>query len=354
MYSTRGHENYQWGDVNSEVLANAQFIHMPKQRFQYLGIDLDWEGSASLWMDEGFPEPTITIITPTSNHSKFFYELEHPVTIPRYWGSQHINFKPYLYFKDVKLGLTLAMEGDLSYSGTSMNNPFYRNLEQNTIKTENGEVSSKWKVHWADKRYALEYLAEFAVFPTRKRYQTSFEDSDSREVTLFNSTRAYAYEYVHQFDEYNSFHEAVASNALENWLKLSQIEKDHPLMEKEAHAVAKAVSRWVWMRRKDRWMKRFTWDIGALGFEALDKSTLSEEELKFEIHNRKSMGARYANEKRRRNTESKIHSACEELVRNNQKVTRKNISEMTQLSLKTLNNYKETIKHFKHKSIQTQ
>ncbi len=52
MYSDNGHVNYKYGSASSELFETAQFIHLPKHVFQYIDIDLDWERSASLWMDE--------------------------------------------------------------------------------------------------------------------------------------------------------------------------------------------------------------------------------------------------------------------------------------------------------------
>lgn len=347
MYSNNKHEKYAYGSNCVDMWTEAQFIHLPRHVFRYIGIDLDWEGSASIWMDEGFPEPTITIISPETSHSKLFYELTTPVTLPLGNFAGRANLKPYNYFKSVKAGLTLAMGGDPGYSGRTMNNPFYKNPRKEIIVTEDGIVERKWKVHWADRTYDLDYLAEFAKpVPKDFKHDGLFDDV-GREKTMFHLTRHDAYRAVHGCANQEQFAERVLFIATEHWQVLRQVEKDHPLEEREAVNVANSVSKYVWLHRNDEWMKRFKWNLGALQYHPIDRDDASVDDIKQEIVRRQSAGAKHTHSVRTSNTEERIRLACEELKAANMKVTRKNIALKAGLGVSSMSKYKDIIKEYK-------
>lgn len=343
MFSEYKHEAYHYGEASSENLTKAQFIHLPKEKFQYIGIDLDWPGSASLWMNEGYPKPTITIISPKTSHSKYFYELTYPVNLPSNWMNEKKCLKQYSFYRDVKAGLTRAMGGDKGYSGTSMNNPFYRNALKEVIHTENGQIEHVWKVHWSDKTYTLGYLSEFIKRQKHDYRHDSCVDVTSRAITMFHLTRVDAYKMIHSQASYEEFYDSVVAAAKSHWMYLRTITKDHPLEEAEAENIAYSVTNWVWAHQGSPWLKKFGWNLGALNFSSINREEMTPEQVKQEVLTRQSFGAKYVHEKRRRETESKISRACSELMNGNEKLTLKNISKNTNLSMKTLNRYKEYI-----------
>lgn len=347
MQSKNKHEKYTYGINDIETWSTAQFIHLPQNVFRYIGIDLDWEGSASIWMDEGFPEPTITIISPETSHSKYFYELKTPVTLPHEKFIGRANLKPYNYLKYVKKGLTLAMGGDMGYSGCTMNNPFYKNPRGEVIITEDGIVERKWKVHWADCTYDLDYIAEFAKpIPRIFKHDDLFTDI-GREKTMFHLTRHDAYRAVHACTSREQFSEKVMCIAKEHWQVLRLVEKDHPLEEREAVNVANSVSKYVWLHQHDSWMKKFKWNLGALQYTPIDRSDTTDDDVKQEIARRQSAGAKHTHKVRTEKTEERIRIACEELQSENMKVTRKNISLRTGIGISSMAKYKDIIKHYK-------
>lgn len=347
MNSKNKHEKYTYAINDVDTWSEAQFIHLPKNELRYIGIDLDWEGSASVWIDEGFPEPTITIISPETSHSKLFYELATPVTLPFGNFAGRANLKPYHYFKSVKAGLTLAMGGDPGYSGGTMNNPFYKNPRKEILVTEDGIVERKWKVHWADRTYDLDYLAEFAKPVPRDFKHDGLFDDAGRALTMFHLTRTDAYRAVHGCVTQGQFAEKVLSIAMDHWLVLRQIAKDHPLEEREAVNVANSVTKYVWLHRNDEWLKRFKWNVGALQYYPIDKGDVPADDIKQEIARRQSAGAKHTHSVRTEKTEERIRIACEKLKSANTKVTRKSIALKTGLGVSTMSKYKDIIKEYK-------
>lgn len=348
MYSQNKHEAYQYGERSSDILKHAHFIHLPKNKFQYIGIDLDWEGSASLWMDEGYPEPTITIVTCESGHSKYFYELKVPVTLPLIIGYSSINIVPYKYYKHVKHGLDKAFGGDSAYSGGTMNNPFLKIKSPKYSEIFDGAFQSKWIVHWSDKTYDLNYLSEFTKNTPRDYRKDTTIDITNRHDAMFHLTRLDTYKIAkvcHTFEELLS---KVISIALNHWDELRLIQKDHPLEETEAHSVARSVTKWVWPRKDEPWLKRFTWDLGKLGFDKIDYDNLSKEEVALEISDRQRKGASYTHQKRRSETETMIRNTCERFSTTGMKLTLVNISKESGVSTSTLSRYKKLIDEYKN------
>lgn len=353
MYSDNMHTNYKYGDRSTEILEKAMFLHLPKHKFQYVAIDLDWECSASLWMEEGYPQPTITIISPRTSHSKYLYELASPVTLPLNSTNRHVNLKPYKYFKAVKAGLDLAMGGDRSYSGSTVNNPFYKNPSNSIIVTEDGIVQNRWKVHWADVAYDLNYLQEFARPVRRSFTRSELYDVDSREKTMFNLTRIDACKNVNKFDDFHKFTEFVHDAAINHWQVLRLEEKSHPLEESEAKSVANSISKWLWNNKNAKWLEKFHWNVGALQLPSIDYYSMSKEDIESEMKRRRSLGAKHTHQIRRDATASRISEACERLVEKREKLTRINISKESGVGASTLSSYKSIINNYKSKTINT-
>ena len=57
------------------IIEKAAYIELPSHRRHYLSFDLDYECAANVWMDEGLPEPTITIVNNENSHATLHYEL---------------------------------------------------------------------------------------------------------------------------------------------------------------------------------------------------------------------------------------------------------------------------------------
>jgi hypothetical protein len=343
MYSKSKDKSYVYGILDAHLLKEARWIHLPKNEIRYLGIDLDWKGSASIWRDEGYPEPTITIISPDSCHSKYFYELSTPVLRPPEWSSSTVALRPLSYFKHVKAGLSLAMGGDMGYSGSTMNNPFYRNLAGRMLQTDDGFVEDRCKVFWSDKTYPLDYLSEFAK-PVPRQYRSRIDqDQSSRALTLFHRTRIDAYRNVHHFNSFEDFRNETRRIAWKHWDELRMINKDHPVEEKEAENAATSVAKWVWLRREEPWLKRFQWRLGALGLAPIRKDDQTQEEIEIEQKRRQSLGAKHTHEMRKAATEARLKEAIEKLKQNRIKITITNLATVAMMSESTVKRYIKSI-----------
>lgn len=351
MYSDNMHDAYQYGERSAQILNKAHFLHLPKNKFQYIGIDLDWEGSASLWMDEGYPEPTITIVTSKSGHSKYFYELKVPVTLPLNLNQKNINTKPFKYYSHVKRGLTEAFGGDYAYSGKTMNNPFLNIIHKQRSYIFDGVNQTKWVVHWADKTYDLDYLSEYTKSTAKDYSKKLYYDIEKRHNTMFHLTRLESYKLARKCESFEIFLFKLTEAALSYWSELRLIQKDHPLEESEAYDIARSVAKWSWLRRNEPWLRRFTWDLGKLGFEQIDCETMSEDEINSERKIRQQKGALYTHKKRTKQTELKIKNACELLSKSGEKLTRANIAKTSGVGESTLGRYTKLIKKYKFETL---
>ena len=111
-----------------DIIEIASYIELPNHRRYYMSFDLDYEGSAYVWIDENLPEPTITIINNENSHSTLHYELTTPVLLPIRGRNSYFSRKPIRYYTKVREGLRVRMSGDKGYAAYNSKNPLYKNV----------------------------------------------------------------------------------------------------------------------------------------------------------------------------------------------------------------------------------
>lgn len=344
MYSAGYGHQYKWGARDADLLRKARFIQLPKERLPYINLDLDWPGSARVWIDEGFPSPTIVVISPRTSHSLLMWELAIPVTIPNVHFTGVANLKPYKYFNAVRAGFNKSLGGDAAFSGHCIKNPFYANLKNEILQTGNGIILDQWKTHWIDVTYSLTELAEYVELENRRYKPEKLFDPSSRLKSMFNYAAHDAYSAVHHCKTLEEFKAKATEIVMGYYHQFKQIEKNHPLEKAEAERVIRSIVPYVWQRRDKKWMKKFKYNIGAMKLEPIDYSALNSTEVDDEITKRQSLAARYTHTIRRNATEQKIKSACLHLLQNGERLTYKNVAESASVSISTVKRYKEILK----------
>jgi hypothetical protein len=356
LYADSKQHEYRYGPREVHILRQARFIQLPKNYFPYLSVDIDIPGSAYDWSDQGLPIPTISMVSPDTAHALLMWELTNPVTLPREQFDGVTNLKPFDYFKAIKKAYTRALDGDPAYAGRSVKNPFYANLSGRTIPCADGIIYDVYKTTWFNRTYSLAELAKFVELE-HKRYQPeNLYDPSSRLKSMFNYSAHDSYAAVHNYSTEEEFRSVVTEIVMGYWHEFKQESKDHPLTEAEAERCIRDITRWTWQRRHQKWLKRFTYEIGVMDYDPINRDELSDEEIAVEIANRKSAAAKRTHEKRKEKTIKSIENACRKLKCQNKKLTHKNIAGESGLSVKTIRRYcnrveliKATILHNQYK-----
>jgi hypothetical protein len=314
----------------TEAFANSNYLAFPKSKRQYLCLDIDWEGSATIWMDEGLPEPTITFVNRKNGHSTFAYELEYPV----YWPCEHNNYKvrqhPMKYFKAVRGGYTQLVGGDTGYTNATIKNPF----------------SNSSRVTWADKKYSLEYLAEFVTLHGNKEFNNKFRTKqfDGRNDELFYTLSIWAYRNVkkYQDDELFSCHLLDQANLINLEIIPVNWPKRGPLCASEVSSVARGVCKYTLQNRFNPNLKHLYKKYDVMGFPPIPNNIVGFER-EIVIRFRRSEAADRTHNIVKDATKSKIFEAIEKLKFKKQKISCLSISNESNIGYNTVRRHKDYI-----------
>jgi len=316
-----------------KIIDKASYIELPNHRRYYLSFDLDYECAATVWAEEGLPEPTITIINTENSHATLHYELETPILLPIKGRDNNISFKAIRFYNFVREGLRCKMDGDRGYAGYSTKNPF---LKSNPL------TAKEWRVSWSDNKYDLHYLNEFGCLNRPEREILEI-DPTSRHMTMFDSCRKQAYMIVKNFSKDAQFDAEVLKLCTDFYSKhLAHIKKPHDFPLSEIKSIARSISTWTWARRNDPNFSNFTKNRGAMKIERNFHDKNSPEHLA-EIKSCQQQGAQYTHQKRTSETEDKIKTAMNYLVSNKIQVSIAKLSELTGKSKSSLYRYQKLI-----------
>jgi len=337
FYWAKEKNSWQIGFKN-EVIYEAKYVHMPTHRRNYIALDLDYEMAGATWMDEGFPEPTIVIITPETAHCKYLYELDNPVIYPMQngTGTIKISWKAIKYFEGVKQGLDKALDGDRNFHGPAISNP----------------IHPHFKVHWADKKYTLDELSEYCATVPKSYANKDADLSEGRHMYLFHTLRKSAYPMVKEIDSYEDFNSAVHNEAQRiYYTDIICAPGPDFFAIKEALDIAKSVVKWTWEHRNDPGLKQYSWEKGAMKLPQINYEKLSESEIESIHHQRKRLGARHTSIQKRIKTEKKIATAIDYLVKTKQRITKVNIAKISGISTSGLKRYSAFIEKVKNERV---
>ncbi len=312
------------------ALEKSNYLAFPQSRRQYLCLDLDWEGSGTIWMDEGFPEPTITFINRENGHSNLAYELETPVIWPCEYNSYNVRPRPIRYFKAIRDGFNTKTGADCGYTNSTIKNPF----------------SSRWRVTWADKRYDLAYLAEFVTLRSFYDPYAKFKSGiyAGRNDELYHLGLRWSYRYVKRYckpDEfYNDILEFIKS---ENFTTIvAHWPERGCLPSPEVTGIAKGIFKHTWPRRNNAHFKHLIKNFGILGFDPIDIN-MKLIDRKMEVYERQYQGSKYTHKIVSQDSVRKIDESIEYLIRSGKKVSYNMISRTSGLSYNTILKYKQYV-----------
>jgi len=327
-------ERPRWGNdkellnigKKENIIEKAAYIELPNHRRYYLSFDLDYECAAHIWIEEGLPEPTITIINNENSHATLHFELTTPILLPIKGRDSYFSFKAVRFYNFVKEGLRCKMDGDKGYAGFNTKNPLFKDEEP---------TKRKWKVYWTDKTYDLHYLNEFSCLKLEDK-QILEIDPTSRHLTMFDSCRKQSYRMVKHFSTFDSFNGAVHQICNDFYsCHLAQVQKDHSFPPSEIKSIARSIAKWTWSKKDDPNFSNFTKNRGAMNIKRNFHEKNSPEHLE-EIKSCQQQGAYYTHTIRRDKTGDKIRKTMEYLVSNGIQVSIQKLSELTDLSKSTL------------------
>jgi len=324
-----------------EAFENSNYIAFPQFKRQYLCLDLDWEGAATIWMDEGLPEPTISFVNRANGHGTLAYELETPVHWPCEYNKFSVSRKAVNYFNAVRHGYTNLTGGDNGYVNSSIKNPF----------------SNKSRVVWSDNVYELKYLAEFVKLPTSLDPYLKFKTLafDGRNDELYHIGWRWSYRNVLKFCKLEDFESSMLE--MLNYQNETTIFEHWPsrglLPASEVRSISKGIAKYTWLQKDKPNINHLIKNYGALGFKPIDKD-LARNEKAMTIYERQSAGAEYTHKAVKNSSLDKIDEAFNRLIGNGKKVSLRSVSNISGLSYNTVSINKDYINELKLKNFQKQ
>lgn len=192
-------------------------------------FDLDYAGAAFAWEKSNLPPPTLTVTNPENGHAHLLYGLLTPVAM-----SDAARDAPIRYAAALQAALLAKLCADPGYAGLIAKNPFHE----------------AWHTQWLQHLYTLGDLAEYVNLPKRLPKRSELTGVGlGRNCTLFDELRAWAYQWVREYQSNDAsatqWHSAVQGQAE----RLNAF--DLPLAFNEVKAVAKSVARWTWLHFSD-------------------------------------------------------------------------------------------------------
>ncbi|SON51664.1 replication initiation protein [Vibrio tapetis] len=279
-----------------------------KEMQAWMVFDIDHEHrpfpNPYIWQDEGLPPPNLIVRDRASNKAHLFYAIVPVCT------SDRGRSKPIQYLKAIYRALALRLEADLSYSGPVAKTPFHPFWQTTELHRSVYELNEL-----AD---SLELEAE------RPWLRQDLDVSYSRNCTLFEHTRRYAYDIVNEEREkgsYANFKRRVESFAC---YKNNNIVDKPPLACSEILAVVKSVSRWTW----DNYFARSDCRRGVMKLDG-----------GLSLQERQRRAARRTHNLRRAKTTRRIIGACQSLLRKKQTLTINAVARTANLCRQTVSRY---------------
>ena len=296
----------------------------------YLPFDCDFKGAVNRAREMDLPQPTLTVITPGSGYAHLMYQLQYPIPRKHSKATRGLmNHVIYSYKEMLRADKCITQPRQL------VKNP----------------LSPEWDVLVGHMAFTLYELAESIPgdLTEHKSFEPALEpvsvkpfeetlDPNSRNCSLFQNARLYAYSVVNQHGGYDSLYDAV----------LSYIERlnDHEVPEHfpvkilktgELRSIAKSISRWTWQNRSQ--FKSVS--PGAMGFPSM--KGLSREQYEAEVARRRRMSAERTNDVRKEAIRAKIIQGVHRCMKHGYELSSDNISTAARVSRRTVYNYMDLV-----------
>lgn len=261
------------------VALTQRYIALNHRLCRYLALDVDRKGAAFAWDDANLPTPSIITINTENGHAHLLWELLAPVAT-----TESARKRPMEYLTAIRAAYCEAADADRGFAGYLTKNPFH----------------SEWRALFTHKRYDLAELAEWCdVRPRLRLIDTS---AGGRNTTLFETVRQWAYR------------NARNAPCSEVWLREIEaqaiaLNDEFPasLPVNEVRNTARSIAKWTWARRYD-----FGTPHGIMKLPPMSPVMETEKRMT-EVRRRQSLGADYANERRRTKSAATIEQTLTEL-----------------------------------------
>jgi len=324
-------ERPYWGDgkrikgiLSRDEAIQKRYIQINLPMFiKYIVFDLDYEGSAFAWEEAGLPPFTYAVINRQNAHCHAIYKIK-----PVFLGTASKKTKELLDIVANRYKKKLNADKVITKQKQLVKNPFHKD----------------WEVIYNGGEYTLTELIEYIPSSKRKlkekdsnKKQLNQINPTSRNVTLFDHGRIYAYRKVSSCSDYNDLHDQI--NKYLEELNHSEIPKHFscPLPPNEINSITKSIAKWVWEKRGSFKRRDTKWNIGAMGFEKIKGLPYSK--YKKEVKRRQSLAGKRTSAIRRERTYKELLDAYKELLNASDRVTQKKLSEKTGYSIRTVKYY---------------
>lgn len=324
---------------------NYPYIQINFPLLHYLCFDCDSDDAAFRPGAMGLPVPTLSVIAPETGHAHLLYELFDP--IPRRGKSTETR----ALLRDVISGYKTRLEADRCIS-----------LQHQLIKNP---LCTKWDVLEGPMPFSLSELVEFVPkeFERKSRPEISarragieslaetrermaLEDGkipDSRNCSIFENSRIYAYSVVAEHSSYQSLFRAVL-DYIEN-LNDNQIPDCFPGKGKipsprELKDTAKSIAGFTF-RNRANFSKV---DRGVMGFQPLEELHLEGGEYSRELSRRNRLSAERTHGIRKERTREKIKDATYLCIRRGIDLKPENIGTLAGVSRRTVYNHMKLVR----------
>jgi len=309
------------------------YVQVNYPGIDYLCFDLDYPGAHIASEEKDLPCPTLTVITPESQHAHLLYELLYP--LPRKHSKATRST-----LKDVIFCYKEMLCADKVIT-----------TQKQLVKNA---LSSKWEVITGHKPFTLTELAE--AIPGDFRRERAFTPHThqalsikpfsetlqpySRNCSLFENARYFAYATVQEHGSQESFYQAILERIVS--LNNEEIPKYFPVKIKaisELRSIARSVSRWVWERRSQFRVV----NAGAMGFTSMKGTYWKPGDYDREVKYRRVKAAQRSHEIQKQATRQKIQYGIDMCLKHGIDVTVANIASLGQVSRKSVYNHKDIL-----------
>ena len=282
--------------------------------FNAIIMDIDDEEMLTEWNSVGLPTPSIQTLNQNNNRAHLVWLLNVPVS--------KRNKKAVNYYKAIVNSIKILIGADQAYQNH---------------QTKNFLNTQMYRVTYNDLAYDLDDFSNFIVRDTKidiakhNEDLQKYESTGSRHIDLFNQLRLYGYQIATQRN---------LKEKLQQRAELINEQFDSPIKPK---SIVKSVYNFC-EEHKHNFRNSRSQKRGPMGFKKI--KGLSKDEFSLELHKRQNKSASRTASIKRHKTSVGIKVAIDKLVRLKQKVTYKNISKISNISLRTAKNYVKLVKFF--------
>jgi hypothetical protein len=215
----------------SEALKYAYLQPNPPGLLYWMVFDIDRDDAVLRFEDVFAPPPNLVVSNYHNGHAHYFYALKTPVNTGEN-GRDH----PKRYAEAIYRSLAAKLGADMRYSRLIAKNPLHPAFFTVSHRSEAYELSE-----------LADYLDLNAWKTARRRAGREVNDA-GRNCTLFDTLRAWSYEWVTEYKSNGAGFDTWQAACLTQAELLNEFPGADALPASEVKATAKSVSKFAWKR----------------------------------------------------------------------------------------------------------